>query len=164
MDTLTNSPSLEYGMKNNKNIGRHNFELVINFTTYSILKNSEKFSIVELLTLAKYIVTISLDCFCGQMINVIKRLFSACIETALKEDNGSTLLAFAEELFSKYNEDNLLKMTVDLFLPLEGKITKTIYTYLTFKLYKSLLGKMDDTSAFPSSIKEWYILLMVILN
>ncbi|CAH1724467.1 unnamed protein product [Aphis gossypii] len=152
LDTSTSGPSLEY-----QKIGRHNFELIINFISHSILKNNKKFSVAELLTIAKYIVTISFDHLCGQMINVIKRLFSVCIETALEEDNDTTIIAFAQELYSKYNEDDLLNMMVDLFLPLKGEIMKKIYTYITFKLYKSLLGKMDDTSAFPSSIKEWFV-------
>ncbi|XP_025195249.1 uncharacterized protein LOC112594595 isoform X2 [Melanaphis sacchari] len=151
LDTPTTDPSLEY-----QNIGRHNFELVINFISYNILKNNEKFSVAELLTIAKYIVKISFDRLCGQMINVIKRLFSTCIETALKEDNNTTIMAFAQELYSKYNEDDLLDMIVNLFLPLEGQIMKKIYIYLTYKLYKSLLGK-NDTCAFPSSIKEWFV-------
>lgn len=152
LDILTSDSSLKY-----ENIGRHNFELVIHFITYSILKNNKNFSVDELLTIAKYIVTISFDQFCGQMINVIKRLFSACVESALEEDNVPAIMAFSQELYSKYNEDDLLNMMVGLFLPLEGQIMKKMYTYLTYKLYKSLLGQTDNTNAFPSSIKEWFI-------
>jgi len=156
LDTSTSGPSLEY-----QKVGRHNFELVINFISHSILNNKKKFSGAELLTIAKYIVTISFDHLYGQMINVIKRLFSVCIETALEEDNDTTIIAFAQELYSKYNKDDLLNMMVDLFLPLKGEIMKKMYTYLTFKLYKSLLGKTDDVSAFPSSIKEWYGIIYI---
>ncbi|XP_026805075.1 uncharacterized protein LOC113548408 [Rhopalosiphum maidis] len=152
LDTPSSSPSLKC-----QNIGRHNFELVINFISYNILKNNKKFSVAELLTIAKYIVTISFDNLCGQMINVIKRLFSVCIETALKEDNDTAIMTFAQELYSKYNKDDLLNMVVDLFLPLTSQIMKKMYTYLTYKLYKSLLGKTDDTSAFPSSVKDWFV-------
>jgi len=155
LDTLTNDPSLEYQIIDNENIGRHNFELVIHFIAYNVLKNNKKFSVDELLMLAKYILTMSFDHLCGQMINVIKRLFSACIKTALDEDNDPAIIEFAQELYSKHNEDNLLNMMVDLFLPFEGQIMKKLYTYLTFKLYKSLLGKTDDTREFPSSMKEW---------
>jgi len=148
-------------MKDFKNIGRHNFELVINFISYSILKNNKKFSVDELLKIAKYIVTIYFH-LCGQMINVLKRLFSACIETALEGDNDPAIIAFVEELYSEHNEDNLLIMAVDLFLPLEGQIMKKMYTYLTYKLYMSLLGKTDNNNIFPSSIKEWYVFFMII--
>jgi len=158
LDTVTSDPSLEYQIKDFKNIGRHNFELVINFISHSILKNNKKFSVDELLTIAKYIVTIYFH-LCGQMINVLKRLFSACIKTALEEDNDPAIKAFVEELYSKHNEDDLLNMAVDLFLPLEGQIMKKTYTYLTYKLYMSLLGKTDNNNTFPSSIKEWYVFL-----
>lgn len=151
LDTSTSGPSLEY-----QKVGRHNFDLVINFISHSIFKN-KKFSVAELLTIANLIVTISFDHLCGQMMYVIKRLFKVCIETALEEDNDTTIIAFAQEFYSKYNKDDLSNMMVDLFLPLEGKTMKTIYAYITFKLYKSLLGKTDDTSAFPSSIKEWFV-------
>uniref|UniRef100_A0A2S2NAR2 Uncharacterized protein n=1 Tax=Schizaphis graminum TaxID=13262 RepID=A0A2S2NAR2_SCHGA len=152
LDILSSGPLLK-----RQNTGRHNFELVINFISYKILKNNKKFSVAELLTIAKYIVTLSFDHLFGQMINVIKRLFSICIETALEEDNDTAIMKFAQELYSKYNKDDLLNMTVDLFLPLGGQIMKKMYTYLTYKLYKSLLGKTDDTSAFPSSIKDWFV-------
>ncbi|CAI6345314.1 unnamed protein product [Macrosiphum euphorbiae] len=156
LDTVTRDPSLEYQMKDFKNIGRHNFELVINFISFSILKNNKKFSVDELLKIAKYIVTIYFH-LCGQMINVLKRLFSACIETSLEEDNDPAIIAFVEELYSEHNEDDLLIMAVDLFLPLEGQIMKKMYTYLTYKLYMSLLGKTDNNNIFPSSIKEWFV-------
>ncbi|XP_026818923.1 uncharacterized protein LOC113557546, partial [Rhopalosiphum maidis] len=154
LDILSSDPSLRY-----QNIGRHNFELVITFISQNILKNSKKFSVAELLTIAKYMVTISFDHLLGQMINVIKRLFSVCIETALEEDNGTNIMSFAQELYSKHNEyDDVLNiMIVDLFLPLSGPTMKKMYTYLTYKLYKSLLGKTDDTNAFPSSIKQWFV-------
>jgi len=147
-------------MKDFKNIGRHNFELVINIISHSILKNNQKFSVDELLTISKYIVKIYFH-LCGEMINVLKRLFSACIETALEEDNDPAIIAFVEELYSEHNEDDLLNMTVSLFLPLEGQIMKKMYTYLTYKLYMSLLGKTDNNNTFPSSIKEWYVLFMI---
>ncbi|XP_060878120.1 uncharacterized protein LOC132950616 [Metopolophium dirhodum] len=156
LDTVTSDPSLEYQMNDFKNIGRHNFELVTTFISHSILKNNKQFSVDELLTIAKYIVTINFH-LCGQMINVLKRLFSTCIETALEEDNDPAIKAFVEELYSKHNEDDLLIMAVDLFLPFEGQIMKKMYTYLTYKLYMSLLGKTDNNNTFPSSIKEWFV-------
>jgi len=88
------------------------------------------------------------------MINVIKQLFSACIETALQENDDASIITFAQEMYSQYNT-RLLKMVVDLFLPLEGSIMKKVYTYLTFKLYKSLLEKTNNINAFPTNIKEW---------
>jgi len=126
----------------------------MNFISYIILKNNKKFSEDELLTLAQYVAKIFFDHHCGQMINVIKKLFRACIETALQEDDDTSIIAFAQRLYSQYNY-TLLKMVVDLFLPLEGKIMKKIYTYLTFKLYKSLLERTNNISAFPSNINEW---------
>jgi len=143
-------------MKDYKNIGRHNFEFVINFICYSILKNNKNFSVEELLTIAKYTITIYFHT-CGQMINVLKRLFSTCIETALEEDNDSAIITFAQELYSEYKEYDLLNMSIDLFLTLEGQKMKIIYTYLTYKLYNSLLGKTDNTNSFPSSFNEWYV-------
>jgi len=96
------------------------------------------------------------------MINVIKRLFSACIETALQENDDTSIIAFAQGLYSQYNY-KLLKMVVDLFLPLEGNTMKKIYTYLTFKLFKSLLEKTNNIRSFPSNINEWLVLFMIIL-
>jgi len=150
LDTPTSGPSLKY-----QKVKRHNFELVIHFIRYNILKNDKKFSVAQLLEIANFSVTISFDPLLGQMINVIRILFSACIETALEEDNDNTIIAVAEDIYLKYNKDDLLNMTVDLFLPLKGQIMKKMYTYLTYKLFKSLLEKTDDTSTFPSCIKEW---------
>ncbi|KAL5238955.1 hypothetical protein ACI65C_006365 [Semiaphis heraclei] len=156
-DTQTCSPLSEYQMEDYKNIERHNFELVINFISYSILKNYKNFSVDELLTIAKYTVTIYFHA-CGQMINVLKRLFSVCIETALEEDNDPAIITFAQELYSEHNEYNILNiMLIDLFLTCEGQIMKKMYTYLTYKLYKSLLGKTDNQNSFPSNIKEWFV-------
>jgi len=154
LDTLTNGPSIEYQIRDYNHIERHNFELIINFISYCVLKNNNKFSVEELLKIAKHTVTIYFH-LCGQMINVLKRLFSACITTALKETNSLAIIEFAQELYSEYNKDDLLNMTVDLFLPLEGQIMKKIYSYLTYKLYMSLLGKTDDQTTLPSSISEW---------
>jgi len=126
----------------------------MNFLSYNILKNNKKLSDDELLTLAQYIVKISFDHHFGQMINVIKKLFSVCIETAIQENDDTSIIIFAQELYSQY-DSKLLKMIVGLFLPLEGNIMQKIYTYLTFKLYKSLLEKNNNISLFPSSIKEW---------
>jgi len=156
LDSLTNSSLLKCQINYCEKIGRHNFELVINFISYKILKNNKEFSDDELLTLAQYIVKISFDNHCGQMINVIKRLFSACIETALQENDDTSIIAFAQGLYSQYNY-KLLKMVVDLFLPLEGNTMKKMYTYLTFKLFKSLLEKTNDIRSFPSNINEWFV-------
>jgi len=73
------------------------------------------------------------------MINVIK-IFSACIETALEEDNAPIIMNFVQELYSKHNYDDLLNIIVDLFLPLKGKIMKIMYTYTMYKL----IGNSDD--------------------
>ncbi|XP_015373738.1 PREDICTED: uncharacterized protein LOC107168745 [Diuraphis noxia] len=156
LDTLTNGRSIEYQVKDYNNIERHNFELIINFISHCVLKNNKKFSVEELLIIAKHTVTIYFH-LCRQMINVLKRLFSACIKTALEETNSLAIMKFAQELYSEYNKNDLLNMTVDLFLPLEGKIMEKIYSYLTHKLYKSLLGKTDNENTLPSSIREWFV-------
>lgn len=154
MNSLTNGTLLKCQINDREKIERHSFELVMNFISYKILKNSKTFSKDELLTLALYITKISFDQHCGQMINVIKQLFSVCIETALKENDDASIITFAQEMYSQYNT-RLLKMVVDLFLPLEGSIVKKVYTYLTFKLYKSLLERTNNINAFPTNIKEW---------
>lgn len=157
LDCQISDPSLEYQIKDYKNIERHNFELVIDFISNSILKNNKQFSVDELLTIANYTITICIH-LCGQMINVVQRLFSTCIETALEEDNSPAIVAFVEQLYSKHDEDDLLNITVELFLPLNGQTMKKMYTCLTYKLYKSLLGKTENKDSFPSSINEWYVL------
>ncbi|XP_025205348.1 uncharacterized protein LOC112601785 [Melanaphis sacchari] len=156
LDSLTNSSPLKCQIKDCTKIEKHNFELTINFVSYNILKNNKEFSDDELLTLAQYIAKISFDNHCGQMINVLKELFTACIETAFQENDDTSIITFAQELYSQY-KNTLFKMVVDLFLPLKGNTMKTIYTYLTFKLYKSLLDKTNNLSAFPSNIKEWFV-------
>jgi len=135
----------------------------MNFISYNVEKNNKTFSEAELLTLAQYIAKISIDQHCGQMINVIKKLFSSCVETALQGvDDDASIITFGQELYSQYNT-KLLKMVVDLFLPLEGIIMEKLYTYLTFKLYKSLLERNNNISAFPTSIKEWQVMLFMII-
>jgi len=134
----------------------------MHFISYNIKKNNKTFSEDELLTLAQYIAKLFFDQHCGQMINVIKEVFSACIETALQEDDDASIITFAQELYSQYNT-KLLKMVVDLFLPLEGNIMKKLYAYLTFKLYKSLLERTNDLSSFPTNIKEWQVILFMII-
>lgn len=162
MNSLTDGTLLKCQINDCKNFKRHNFELVMKFISYNIDKNNKTFSEDELLTLAQYIAKISFDQYCGQMINVIQQLFTACIETALQEDDDASIITFAQGLYSQYNI-KLLKMVVDLFLPLEGKIMKKVYTYITFKLYKSLLERTNNMSAFPTNIKEWQVILFVII-
>jgi len=160
LDTQTSDPSFEYQIKDYKNIRRHNFELVINFISSSILKYNKKYSVDELLTIAKYTVTIYTH-LCGQMIHVLQRLFNTCIETGLQEENDASIITFGQGLYSQYNT-KLFKMVVDLFLPLEGKIMKKLYSYLTFKLYNSLLGRTNNMSAFPTNITEWQVILFML--
>lgn len=154
IDTLTNKPSLKCQVNNSEKIGRPNFELVINFVICSIQKNNI-LSNNDLLTLAKYIVTVYFDHHCGQMINVIKKLFSTCIETVFYNADEIAIISFSQEFYSNYLEKDLLKMVVDLFLPFEGCTMEKIYSYITYKLYKSLLGKTNNMSPFPSSINDW---------
>lgn len=132
--------------------GRHNFEVVMNFIIQSILRNN-KFSSDDLLTLAKFAVAIYFDNDYRLMYSLIKQLFSTCIETALHENSETDIIKYAQELYSKH-ETHLVEMTRDLFFPHEGQIMKKIYTYLTFKLYKSLTGKFDCIIECPSK-NEW---------
>lgn len=124
----------------------------MNFIIQSILRNN-KFSNDDLLTLAEFAVAIYFDHDYRLMYNLIKQLFSTCIETALHEKNETDILTYAQELYSKH-EAHLVKMTRDLFFPQEGQIMRKIYTYLTFKLYKSLIGKVDCIVECPSK-NEW---------
>lgn len=131
---------------------RHNFEFVMDFTIQSILRDN-KFSKNDLLTLANFAIAIYFDHDCKQMSHIIKELFSTCIETALLEDNETDIIIFAQELYSKH-ETHLVKITRDLFFPVEGQIMRKIYSYLTFKLYKSLTGRVDCNIQCPS-VNEW---------
>ncbi|XP_022176748.1 uncharacterized protein LOC111038114 [Myzus persicae] len=162
-DTLTNSPSSVYQMKDYKNIALHNFKFVMDFISFCILKTYNDYSFDELLKIAKYTVTIYFH-LSGRMFNALQTLFSTCIETAIEEDDDLTIMAFAEELYSEHNEDELIIMMVDLFLPFDGEICKKMYTYLTYKLFKLLLGKTDITNTFPSSINDWFVLDLVDKN
>lgn len=117
-----------------------------------------------MLILAKFAVTIFLDYHCGQMVNVIKTLFCSCIETALVHNDETSIISFGQELYSHHVEKNLLKIVVDLFLPMNGLALKKLYTYLTYKLYKSFLGKAYDLNSFPSGINDWYVLLIFLCN
>lgn len=151
LDNIIFKPLPKHKINDNQQVGRHNFEFVIKFIIQSILRNN-KFKKNDLLILAKFAVAIYFDHHCGHMFNVIKKLFSTCIEKALpKKETDITI--YAQELYSKY-EVHLLKMTSDLFLPLESQIMKKIYAYLTFKIYKSLTGKVDSIIEFPSN-NEW---------
>lgn len=159
VDTLTKNPLLKCAINDQGRIKQHNFELVMSFLSQSIQKCDNKFSANDLLTLAKFTATISLDHHYGQMINIIQKLFCTCIETALQDDDDTAIIYFSHELYSKYNINQLLKMVVNLFLPLKGQIMKKVYTYLTYKLFKKLLGQTNNLKAFPSNIKDWYVYL-----
>lgn len=156
VNTLLYKPLLKCQINDERKIRCHNFELVFRFITKCIQKsNDNHYSVDELLTLAKFAATISFDHHYGQMQNTIKKMFVACIEKAFQDNDNTTVLSFSQELFSNYKENQLLNMVVDLFLPLKGQITKQIYTYLSFKLYKSFIGKANDLNAFPSNINVW---------
>lgn len=136
----------------NQRFGRHNFEFVMNFIIQSILRNN-KFSNKDLLTLAAFATAIYLDHDCRQVINVTKQLFVTCIEKALHENDETDIIKYAQEFYSKY-EARLVKLIRDLFFPVESQVMKKIYTYLTFKIYKSLTGKVDSIIDCPSK-NEW---------
>ncbi|VVC34073.1 Hypothetical protein CINCED_3A000319 [Cinara cedri] len=157
-DTLTNKPLLKCQIINKHGlINHHNFALVFQFFSLSVLKSNNVFSNDDLLTIAKFVVIISLDYYCGQMLNPIKTLFSICVEKGLHEDNDTGIIAFAEEMISRHNEEIVLKMVVDLFLPIEGHVMKKMYCYLTFKFFKSFLKQTKNKNPFPTSINDWFV-------
>ncbi|XP_050522515.1 uncharacterized protein LOC126895077 [Daktulosphaira vitifoliae] len=160
LSTLTSKPFLKSTISNHENFRRHNFELVMTLIALNITKKNHSLSNEDLLNLAKYTVTISFDHFCGQMINIIKTIFTVCIETAFNVDDETGITAYAQDLYSLHKKSDLLKILVDLFLPLEGHSMKKIYTYITFKLYKHFLEKTNINS-FPSSFKDWFVQDMV---
>lgn len=162
MHSLTSKLPIKCQINDYGKIGIHNFELVLNLISHNILKN-KGFNNHDLLTLAKIAVTISLDYHCGQMTNIIENLFSTCINKALSEDNDSDIISFAQELYSSHKKSDLLNIVVDLFLPLEGPIQKKIYSYLTFKLYKSFLGKTNNINPYPTDINCWLVLFTIVL-
>ncbi|VVC34833.1 Hypothetical protein CINCED_3A013951 [Cinara cedri] len=164
LDTLT-KPLLKCQINDNINIKRYNFELILDFFSHTILRNNEGFSKNDMLILAKLTVAISQDYYCGQIINSIKQLFSACVVKALHEDSEFEIKTFAQELYLQYEKDDLLQIVVVLFLPLEGPVLKKIYSYLTYKLFNLLLAKSDNIiKSFPSSINDWFIQDLVDTN
>lgn len=155
-DGLTNNkPLLKRQINEEQIIKQHNFELVFQFLSVSVLNSNNNFTGDDLLTLAKIVVIISFDYHCGQMINAIKTLFSVCIEKSLHEDNDTAIIAFAEEIISQHEEDSVLKMVVHLFLPIKGLVMKKMYCYLTFKFFKSLINQTNNINVFPTSINDW---------
>lgn len=155
LNTLLHKPQLKSQINEIEKIGLHNFELVINFILQNIYQKNNKFSNSDLLTLAKFAVTISFDYYCGQMMYLLKKLFCVCIETAFPDDDIIAITEFSQKLYSQLEEDDLLKLVIDLFLPLEGKIMKMIYSYITFRLYKSFLGKTHNINAYPCGLNDW---------
>lgn len=155
-DTLTgNKPLIKCPINEHDIIKRHNFELVFQFLSFTVSNSNNKFSDDDLLTLAKFVVIISFDYYCENMLNVIKTLFSICIERTLHENNETAIIAFVEEIISRHEEEVLLRMVINLFLPIEGRVMKKMYCYLTFKLFKSFLKQTNNINAFPTSINDW---------
>lgn len=157
LDTLINKPPIKSPLNDStKYIERHNFELVMNFLSHSVMNEHNEFSNNDLLTLAKLTLTIYFDCHYGEMIDAIQELFSACIEKAFHYDDDSAVITFGQELYSQLKNDNLSNMIIDLFLPLKGDHTvmKKLYSYLTFKFYLSLLDK-NSKEVFPSNFENW---------
>jgi len=152
LNTLINNPLLTCEINKCNSIQFPNFYLILEFISRSIKENN-KLSKKELLTLAKSTVVLSFNNHCGQM-NIIKKLFSICIEIAFYKNIKNDIITFSEELYSLHTEDNLLKTLVDLFLPINSKIVKRVYSYLAFKLYKSLLGLTNNINAFPTNIND----------
>lgn len=118
------------------------------------MRNKHQFSENDLLILASFAVPLFFDNRLGQMINVVKMFFRTCTETSWLKDDEATLITFAQELFTQYNEDDLTKLIGPLFLPLESDLSKKMYTYFTFKLFNSLLGK-NNINGFPTHTTDW---------
>jgi len=99
------------------------------------------------------------DPSCRPGINAIKKLFSICIEIALNKAKDTAIIKqFAQELYLNRPVENLLDMVTDLFLPIEGCVTKTIYSYLSYTLFKSLLGKSNNNMMeFSTDINDWRV-------
>lgn len=152
-DTFLNMPVMQE-IDQKGIIGWHNFEFVMTYISHCI-NNKLLFSHSDLLTLAKFIVTIAFDSHCGEMTFAMKEVFNYCIEKTLSADNDDSIIAFAEELYSKYTEDELMKIVVCLFLPLEGHTMTKMYCYLSFKLFKSFIGCTNNVNEFPSTINDW---------
>lgn len=155
-DTLIIKPLIESPLNNSKNIERHNFELVMNFLSHSVMNKHNGFSNSDLLTLAKFSITKYFDRYYGEMIDVIQELFSTCIEKAFHYDDDLAIKTFSQELYSQLKYDDLSNMIVDLFLPLKSDHTvmKKLYSYLTFKFYRLLLNK-NSKMEFSSNFENW---------
>lgn len=125
------------------------------FMIHNIQKNPDALSDSDLLTLAKFAVVIYFDHHCGKMINVIQRLFRTCIETAFRNGDETSIISFGQELYSNNAEKDVSHLVIDLFLPIESNLMEKLYSYLTFKLYKSLLGKTNNINPFSSTINDW---------
>lgn len=155
MDTLFEKPLLKCPMNEDKKLRLHNFEFTLNFLSLSIQKNINGFNKKDLITLAKIAYTMYYDYHCRQMASAIKSLFNTCIKTAFCESDEADIILFAQELYLLQEEIDNSQIIIILFLPLEGNIPKIIYSYMSFKLFNSLLGKTDNIKALPSSINDW---------
>lgn len=146
---------IKHPINDNPKIGQHNFELIMNFISHCVSKNNNGYSNNDLLILAKFIFIVFWDHHYGKIITVIKKLFCTCLETALNAGDETAIIEFADELYSKYPRKNISKLIVYLVLPLEGPVMEKMYTYLTFKSFRSLLKLANNIQLFPSSIKDW---------
>jgi len=156
VDTLINWPVLKCQINDDcKNkIELFNFELVINYISCIVLKENNGLSNTELLTLAKFTVIMSLDYYCKQKINILKKLFNNCTRKALN-DNKPAIIQFIQELYAKHTKDDLQNIIVSLFLPIGSTVMKNMYSYLTLKLFNSFVGENTDINAFPTDIHIW---------
>lgn len=148
---------IKHEIKGYQTVDLHNFKLVLRFIDYCVLKKSCELNDNDLLTLAKFMVNMYFDPYCRLGINAIKKLFSICIETALnKAKDTANIKLFAQELYLNRPVESLLDMVTDLFLPLEGRVTETIYSYLSYTLFKSLLEKSNNNMMeFSTDINDW---------
>lgn len=155
VNTISTKPQIKTEIDNNVKIGRSNFELVLLLIAKSIQNNPDAFSNNDLLTLAKFAVVMNFDHYYGQMTHVIQKLFKSCIETAFRNGDETSIILFGQELYSNNLQEDVSTMIIHLFLPIDGNSMKKLYSYLAYKLYKSLLEKTNNVNPFPSTINDW---------
>lgn len=145
MNILTNNTQLTIeDIDDNKHIKKHNFELVMNLLHRYVKEMC--YTSKDLLIFAKFCVAMLFDHDCRKMkmMDMLKQLFTDCIDKALYPKQHTDIISFCNDLFSTYSQVELSKIITDLFLPLKNSTLKVVYTFLTYKLYYSLLEKPND--------------------
>lgn len=158
MSFTKTEPTVRHETKENQAIKCHNYELVLRYLCYCVLKKPNEYNGTDLLTLAKYCVNLYLYPGCRPVTNIVKKVFSNCVKTAeYKAELTSFIERFVQELFSFCSIEDLLKIVVDLFLPIDSPVMEKMYSYLAYALFQSLIGKKNDNGnlEFPTDINVW---------